>query len=123
MIIEINKDIDRYKDMVAMGLTAKQLLCSIVSIVVGGGVVLLMYPVVGLTISAYIAIPTVAPIALSGFYSYHGMTFREVLKRKRYFSFSNKPLLYQSTEGEQMVVSDRLEQQSDKKRKKKKRKK
>lgn len=123
MIIEINKDIDRYKETVAMGLTAKQLLCSIVSIVVGGGVVLLMYPVVGLTISAYIAIPTVAPIALSGFYSNHGMTFREVLKRKRYFAFSNKPLLYQSTEGEQMVVSDRLEQQSDKKRKKKKRKK
>ena len=31
MVIEINKDIDRYQESVAMGLTAKQLVFSIAS--------------------------------------------------------------------------------------------
>ena len=34
MVIEINKDIDRYQESVAMGLTAKQLVFSIASVIV-----------------------------------------------------------------------------------------
>ena len=37
MVIEVNKDIDRYQESVAMGLTARQLIFSIASVVVGGG--------------------------------------------------------------------------------------
>ena len=33
MVIEINKDIDRYKESVVMGLTAKQLIFSVASVV------------------------------------------------------------------------------------------
>ena len=69
MVIEVNKDIDRYQESVAMGLTARQLIFSIASVVVGGGIVLLLYKYIGLTGSAYVAIPCVAPIALGGFYS------------------------------------------------------
>lgn len=36
MVIEINKDIDRYKESVVMGLTAKQLIFSVASVVAGG---------------------------------------------------------------------------------------
>ena len=39
MVIEVNKDIDRYQESVAMGLTARQLIFSIASVVVGGGTV------------------------------------------------------------------------------------
>ena len=35
LVIEINKDIDRYQESVALGLTAKQLLFSAASVVVG----------------------------------------------------------------------------------------
>lgn len=49
MVIEINKDIDRYQESVAMGLTAKQLIFSIASVIVGGGIVLLLYKYIGLT--------------------------------------------------------------------------
>ena len=73
MVIEINKDIDRYQESVAMGLTAKQLMFSIASVAVGGGLVFLLYRYIGLTASAYVAIPVVAPIALGGFYSYNGI--------------------------------------------------
>ena len=98
MIVEINKDLEKYKESVAMGLTAKQLIFSIASLVVGGGLILLLYPYVGLTVAVYISIPVVAPIALGGFYSYQGMSFYEVMKRRFYFMFHNKPLTYVSTE-------------------------
>lgn len=49
MVIEINKDIDKYQESVVMGLTAKQLVFSIASVVVGAGIVLLTYKYIGLT--------------------------------------------------------------------------
>ena len=49
MVIEINKDIDRYQETVALGLTARQLLFSVASVVVGGGLVLLLYKYIGAT--------------------------------------------------------------------------
>ena len=103
MVIEINKDIERYKESVVMGLTAKQLIYSVVSIVVGGGIVLLLYPYIGLTPSVYVAVPVVAPIALGGFYSYNGMGVYEVMGRKIRMLFANHPLTYISTEGESVL--------------------
>jgi len=103
LVIEINKDIDRYQESVAMGLSAKQLIFSVASVVVGGGMVLLLYRYIGLTGAAYVAIPCVAPIALGGFYSYNGMDFYEYMRRKSYFMFGNKALTYVSTEGEAAI--------------------
>ena len=103
MVIEINKDIDRYQESVAMGLTAKQLLFSAASVVVGGGMVLLLYKYIGLTGAAYVAIPCVAPIALGGFYSFNGMSFYEYMGKKLHFMFHNKALPYVSTEGDLVI--------------------
>ena len=100
MVIEVNKNIDNYKESVVLGLTARQLIFSILSLLAGGGIVLLTYPYVGLTTSAYIAIPVVAPIALTGFYSYNGMTFMQMMKLKLHFAFGNRALIYISTEGQ-----------------------
>lgn len=119
MIIEVNKDIQNYKESVVLGLNARQLIFSVVSLVVGGGIVLLSYPYVGLTTSAYIAIPAVAPIALSGFYSYNGMTFMEMMKRKLHFAFFNRTLTYVSTEGEENIRTVRMEEEAEQKKKSK----
>ncbi len=117
MVIEVNKDIDRYKESVVLGLTARQLIYSIVSVVIGGGIVLLVYSYVGLTTSAYIAIPVVAPIALTGFYSYNGMTFMEMMKLKLHFSFGNKALTYVSTESADEIRKVQMaEETADKKK-------
>lgn len=59
MNISINRDIEKYQETVVMGLTARQLIFSIASIACGGAIVLLTYRHVGLTGSAYIAIPVV----------------------------------------------------------------
>ena len=55
MIIEINKDIDKYQESIVLGLTARQLIFSVASIIVGGGIVLLLYKYIGLTGAAYVA--------------------------------------------------------------------
>lgn len=118
MVIEINKDIDRYQESVAMGLTAKQLLFSAASVVVGGGLVLLLYKYIGLTGAAYVAIPCVAPIALGGFYSYNGMSFYEYMGRKFHYMFGNKALTYVSTEGEPAIKAYEFEMNNTGKKKK-----
>ncbi len=123
MIVEINKDLERYKETVVLGLTAKQLLFSIASVVVGGGLILLLYPYVGLTLAAYIAVPVVTPIALGGFYSYQGMSFYEVMKRRFHFMFCNKSLTYVSTENEGEIMAWKKEQQEQEKTKRKRGKK
>ena len=117
MIIEINKDIDRYQESIAMGLTAKQLICSITSVVSGGAMVFLLYPYIGLTVSAYVTIPVVAPIAFSGFYSYNDMSFMEVMKRKMHFMFKNKVLLYESTESESRIKEYEIKDNKSKSKK------
>ena len=103
MIIEINKDIDRYKESVALGLTAKQLVFSIMSVLGGGGIVLTLYGYIGLTASVYVAIPVVAPIALEGFYNFNGMGFLEVMGKKMKMMFANRPLTYLSEESEESI--------------------
>ena len=110
MVIEINKDIDKYQESVAMGLTVKQLIFSVTAVIVGGGIVLLVYRYIGLTASAYIAIPVVSPIALEGFYSYNGMSFYQMMKRKMQLLFANRPLTYSSTEGEPVIKKYVLEE-------------
>lgn len=108
MIIEINKDIDRYKESVVMGLTARQLIFSVLSVAVGGGIVLFFYPLIGMTPSVYLAIPAVAPIALGGFYSFNGMNFYEYMGRKMRMLFENRPLAYISTENEEVIKKIRV---------------
>ena len=100
MVIEINKDIDRYQESMVMGLTAKQFLYSIGSLIAGAGMILLLQKHIGLTLAAYVAVPVVAPLALQGFYQYNGMSFMEVMKKKLYFAFFNRPYFYVSEECE-----------------------
>lgn len=120
MVIEINKDIDRYQESVALGLTAKQLVFSIASVLVGGTIVFLIYPYIGLTGAAYVAIPCVAPIALGGFYSFNGMDFYEYMGKKLKFMFGNKALTYVSTQGEPAIKALNMEQTVKAKRRGKK---
>lgn len=119
MIIEINKDIDRYKESVIMGLTARQLIFSVLSVAVGGGIVLFFYPLIGMTPSVYLAIPAVAPVALGGFYSFNGMNFYEYMGRKLKMLFANRPLAYVSTENEEVIREIRAQETEKNSRKNK----
>ena len=123
MKIELNKDIEGYRESVLMGFTVKQLICSLLSVALGGGIVLFLYPYIGLTMSVYVAVPVVSPIALEGFYTFNGMGFSEVMRRKFQMLFANKPLLYVSTEGEEVIRQCRIEETAEKRKEEKKQKK
>lgn len=98
MKIEINEDIENYKETVLMGLTARQAVFSILSLLVGAGIVLSLYEMIGMTVSCYLATLFVIPIALMGFYQYNGMNFFQfVVRFVRSFTLS-KPLPYRSME-------------------------
>ena len=113
MIIEINKDIEKYQESVAMGLTAKQLVYSILALGSGCLIVFLLYEKIGLTFSCYVAVPIVAPIALCGFYSYNGMGFREVFTRYMRSIFRNKTLVFQSSGYREMTAEIRTKEEAE----------
>ncbi len=120
MVIEINKDIDKYQESLVMGLSSRQAIYAVTSVILGGGLVYLSYPYLGLTGSAYVAIPVVAPIALNGFYSYNGMTFIQVTKKKIYHFLHVKPLLFKSDEGDTAIRRYKAELLLEEKKNKKK---
>ena len=97
MIIEINKDIEKYQESVAMGLREKQIIYSVFGLGIGCLIVFLLYEKIGLTFSCYVAVPIVAPIALCGFYSYNGMGFTEVFTRYMRSIFRNKALVFKAS--------------------------
>ena len=114
--VEINRDIDKFQESVVLGLTEKQLIASVLSVLIGGAIVLISYKKVGLTASAYIAIPVVAPIALSGFYSYNGMSFMQMMKKRIHFMFKVKPLVYRSTENVSELKDIALQMEAEEKK-------
>lgn len=122
MDIELSEDLRYYKESVALGLTAKQLIFSILALGTGTAIVLLLYTKIGITLSCYLATPLVVPLALTGFYNYHGLTFWQFAKKMVHFSFYNRPLLYSSTESleELRGVMLEMKQEEDKKKEPKK---
>lgn len=114
MIIEINKDIEKYQESVAMGLTAKQLAYSVLALGSGCLIVFLLYEKIGLTFSCYVAVPIVAPIALCGFYSYNGMGFVEVFTRYMKSIFRNKTLVFKSGGYREMREEIRAREEAEK---------
>ena len=92
MEIELSEDLQHYKESLILGLTAKQFLFSALALGVGTGIVLLLYEKIGITLSCYVATPFVVPLALTGFYNYHGLTFWQFAGKMIYFSFFNRPL-------------------------------
>ena len=103
MEIELSEDLQHYKESLVLGLTAKQFLFSALALGVGTGIVLLLYEKIGITLSCYVATPFVVPLALTGFYNYHGLTFWQFAGKMIYFSFFNRPLVYGSTESVQQL--------------------
>ena len=114
MIIEINKDIEKYQESVAMGLTAKQLIYSVLALGSGCLIVFLLYEKIGLTFSCYVAVPIVAPIALCGFYSYNGMGFTEGFTRYMRSIFRNKALVFKASGYREMREEIRAREETQK---------
>lgn len=121
MEIELSEDLQHYKESFILGLTVKQTFFSILALGVGTAIVLLLYTKIGVTLSCYVATPFVVPLALTGFYNYHGLTFWQFAGKMIHFAFFNRPLFYWSTESveelKQMFFEEKQEMQKAGKRK------
>ena len=123
MDIDLSEDLQYYKESFVLGLTVKQAIFSFLALGVGTGIVLLLYKKIGITLSCYVATPFVVPLALTGFYNYHGLTFWQFASRLLYYSFFNRPLVYRSTEsveGLKQLFLEEKQEKADKEEKKKK---
>ena len=85
MLIPVNKDLDSYRDDFFKGLTLKQTAVCIVSVAAGTGTFLAADVLLGLpqTVSFYLALPVILPLAASGFLKIHGMTPLSYLLKRR----------------------------------------
>ena len=120
MEIELSEDLQHYKESFLLGLTVKQTFFSILALGTGTAIVLLLYTKIGVTLSCYVATPFVVPLALTGFYNYHGLTFWQFAGKMIHFAFFNRPLLYCSTESveelKQISSEIKLEEEKERKR-------
>ena len=84
MQVAVNKDLDSYKDDFFKGLTLKQTAISIISVAAGTGTYFFASYILKLdqTVSFYLALPVVLPIAAGGFLRIHGMTPAQYLRRR-----------------------------------------
>ena len=116
MDIELSEDLQNYKASLVLGLTVKQAFYSLLALGTGTAIVLLLYNKIGVTLSCYVATPFVVPLALTGFYNYHGLTFWQFASRMIRYSFYNRPLVYSSTESvielRQVFLEDAQEKKS-----------
>lgn len=127
MDIELSEDLQYYKESFILGLTVKQAIFSILALGTGTAIVLLLYNKIGITLSCYVATPFVVPLALTGFYNYHGLSFWQFASKLIRYSFFNRPLVYCSTESlaelKEIFLEDSQKKESYRKKLRKRRRK
>ena len=99
MRININKDLDEYKDEFAWGFTVRELIFLLITLViivlVGLGIWFIFHPFPAVCV--YCAIPFGIPTMVIGFYKKQGLTLIQYLKEIRYEK-STSDLCYEANE-------------------------
>ena len=85
MMIQVNENIDEYREDFYKGLTLRQTLFSGGAVAAGAAAFMFLHIVIGLpqSIALYAALPAVFPSAAAGFLKIHGMTLTQYLKARR----------------------------------------
>lgn len=96
MEIKINKEIRHYQESVIMGLTARQLICSILAILIAVGLYFLLKDAVGREAISWICIFAAIPFGAAGFFKYNGMTVERFLQALAHTFFNSGVRVYKS---------------------------
>lgn len=125
--IKIPEEITSYKEKLAFGLTARQLLSTSLALAINIPLYIYGRKVIGDEAMSWIIIFTTLPIGFIGFFNYNGMTFEQFLvvmlqteiiyPRKRKYQTDN---LYENILKEDMRIEKIKERTSKKKKTKKK---
>ena len=71
----INKEIRHYQEEIFMGLTLRQLICSVIAIGAAVLAYLTLEPVLGRETTSWVCIVAAVPIAAAGFFRYDDLNF------------------------------------------------
>ena len=84
MLIPVNQNIDDYKDDFYKGLTLRQSVICLATVIVGAAVYLGLTGIFRLsqTAALYMTLPVIFPIAAYGFLKIHGMNIAEYLRKR-----------------------------------------
>ena len=77
MEIKINKEIRSYKETVYFGLTARQLICSLLAVGTAVGLYFALRGVLDRETLGWLCIVGAAPMAAAGFFHYNGLTLEQ----------------------------------------------
>lgn len=69
----------KHKETIFFGLSLRQFLCAVLSLVIAAGVFLLTRQLVGKESASWLCILSAAPVALAGFFSYNGLALEEFI--------------------------------------------
>lgn len=69
----------KHKETIFFGLSLRQFLCAVLSLVIAAGVFLLTRQLVGKESASWLCILSAAPVSLVGFFSYNGLTLEEFI--------------------------------------------
>ena len=85
MMIQVNENIDEYREDFYKGLTLRQTLFAGGAVAAGAAAFLFLNIIIGLpqSVALYAALPVVFPIAAAGFLKIHGMTLSQYLKARK----------------------------------------
>ena len=79
MEVKINREIRNYTESMFFGLSLRQLIFSLLAVMVAVGLYFLLKPYVGTETVSWLCILGAAPFAAMGFVTYHGMTAEQFL--------------------------------------------
>ena len=112
MLIPVNQNIDDYKDDFYKGLTLRQSVISLITVAVGALVYLALTGLLHLpqSLSLYMTLPVVFPIAAYGFLKIHGMNIAEYVRKrgavKEHSSYSFIPQMLVESAGEENALQE-----------------
>ena len=77
MEIKICKDVRTYRESVVMGLTLRQVICSVGAIAVAVGFFFGLKDILDRETASWVCIVAASPVAVAGFFSYNGLTIEK----------------------------------------------
>lgn len=77
--IKIPKEVRQHKETIFFGLSARQFVCTVLAVGVAVGVYFLLKNLIGQENASWACIVAAAPVAVTGFFHYNGLTFEQFL--------------------------------------------
>ena len=77
--IKIPKEVRQHKETIFFGLSARQFICAVLAVGLAVGIYLGLGPVLGKEAASWLCMLSAAPVAIAGFFSYHGKNLEQFL--------------------------------------------